>query len=151
MFAPSTPDPRALETTPNFPGDLTIERAARAPAKSFTIQSACWSGLKHRAAHIRVSGMNFPVDLTGAARILSVARIFLCYFFAYHAEVRQIRHPKRSCDGDVRGVTPGGHQYTAIAGVVMTRVESPPTIFEVHFKPRAEVHGRRGGRHTDIA
>src|ERR1700674_553205 len=32
----------------------------------------------------------------------------------------------------------------------MTRVESPPTIFEVHFKPRAEVHGGRGGRHTDI-
>ena len=145
MFAPSTPDSRALETTPNFPGDLTIERTARAPAKPFTIQSACWSRLK------LPSGVNFPLDLTGAARILRVAGIFLCNFFAYHAEVRQVRHPKRSRDGNVRGVTPGGHQHTAIAGVVMTRVEGPPTIFEVHFKPRAEVHGGWGGWHTDIA
>src|SRR5712692_2858777 len=35
MFAPSTPEPRALQTTPDFPGELTIERTARPPAKSF--------------------------------------------------------------------------------------------------------------------
>jgi len=36
---------------------------------------------------------NFPDDLT-LERVLSIARIFLCYFFAYHGEVRQVRHPK---------------------------------------------------------
>ena len=34
MFAPSTLEPRPLETTPNFPADFSIERTVPAPAKS---------------------------------------------------------------------------------------------------------------------
>src|ERR1700683_3272948 len=35
--------------------------------------------------------------------------------------------------------------------MIMPRVERPPTIFEIDFKPGAEIHGRRCRWHADIA
>jgi hypothetical protein len=65
--------------------------------------------------------------------------------------VRKIRDSEGGGDGHIRGVTTGRHQHTSHALLIMPGVEGPPAIFEIHLKPRAEVHGRRGGRHTDIA
>jgi hypothetical protein len=56
MFAPSTQEPRALQTTPEFPGDLTIERTVRAPAKSFN-DSKCMRVLA------RTLGRAFPYSV----------------------------------------------------------------------------------------
>jgi len=37
MFAPSTQELRALQTTPDFRVDLMLERTAQAPAHSFNV------------------------------------------------------------------------------------------------------------------
>ncbi len=59
--------------------------------------------------------------------------------------------PKEGGDGYIRGVAACGHEDAADAWLIVAGVERPPAVVEVNFEPGAEVHGRCGGRHTDIA
>src|SRR5580698_6831024 len=58
---------------------------------------------------------------------------------------------ERSGDRHVCGVAPGRNENPPNPWRVVPCVKGPPTIFQVHFEPGAEVHRRRRNRHTNIA
>src|SRR5450631_650975 len=56
-------------------------------------------------------------------------------------EMYQAGSAKRGSDGNVCRVAPCRHQHASDPRHVVSRIESPPAIFEIHFEPCAEVHG----------
>jgi hypothetical protein len=70
--------------------------------------------------------------------------------FGYYREVREVGHAEGGSDDHVGSVTACGDQDASYARLVVARVKSPPSIFKIDLKPRAEVHGSGGG-HADVA
>ena len=81
----------------------------------------------------------------------SLAQYRLENLFGHNFKLLKIGRPERCGDCHVRGVPPGGHEYSSNSWRVMTRVKAPPTVLKIDFKPSAEIHRRRRDRHADVA
>jgi len=51
----------------------------------------------------------------------------------------------------VGGVTPTGHQDATDARLIVACIQRVPAVPEIDFKPSAEIHWARVGRHADVA
>src|SRR5438552_4820947 len=83
-----------------------------------------------------------------AAR-LSVTQLF--HFFGDDVKFEQLGAAEVCRQCNVSGVATDGHENTADASLVVTRIKSVPFPAEENFKPCAEIHRVRRGWNPNVA